>query len=611
MPRLLALRLLGCVALAALALARWLAAPGGRLPGFDNVDLWDTVMLRGAVGEWLRTGEGWRSTAVFFPVGYPILELTPNLLDHLTGALLDALLPFPVSDGLWWLLVLSLNALAGHALGRHLGGSEGAGWLGAVAFGLSEPILREANLHHAPQAMAFFGPAYLLALLRLREAPGVGRAVLAGALLAGSALAYWYQGLFFGLAGLFLLSGIPPARLLLVGLSCALLCLPALWPYLSTWGEIPLTAGAEPPPAVEMPPGIAALGAKEGFVAWHGADPLFPFQATPMDLSNRVSLALVLAAALGWRRGARRAFAGIALLGGLMVLGPVLLWEGEPVLLAGETIPLPFAALRALHPVLERLTWPERFGVLIPLGLIGLAARAPRPGLFALAVLAETLLLSRNLPLQAVDLEGRRCHAELRGGGEGAVVELPLRRPGLQAQRAGVHRRFHGRASVNPILLPPGARPPEAFERWRSERVLLRALERLDGAALDSVRAEDLAALRQDGVRFVVLDAEPGVLWSAAELRRARRALESVVGGARDLGCAVVFDLNGPPDSRDDGAAQGEEWRQRRWREVQERGVPELPTRIRPSRPRGGYDDGPAPSPGRDNETKPDLPTSP
>ena len=120
-------------------------------------------------------------------------------------------------------------------------------------------------------------------------------------------------------------------------------------------------------------------------------------------------------------------------LGAVMVLGPVLIWAQEPLRLGGHTIPLPFAGLRALHPFLERLTWPERFGVLIPLGLLALAVRAPRPTLWALALVAESVLLSHNLPLRSVDLAQRSCHAELAEGAPGGVLELPLRRPGWTA----------------------------------------------------------------------------------------------------------------------------------------------------------------------------------
>ncbi len=583
-------RVLGCLALALAMMGRWATAPLSSLPGFDNVDLWDTVMLRGAVAELLRdpARAPW-SEAVFAPGGYPILELTPNLLDHLTGALFDLLLPFPLSDGLWWLVVLSLNGLAAHALGRKLGGSEGAGWLFAAAFALSEPIAREANLHHAPQAMAFWGPWFVLALLRLRERPTAAAAALAGALLGLAGLSYWYGALFLGLGCLPLLWGIPALRLFQLGLVTAAVSAPFLLPFLLSWGEIPLTAGAEPPPAMGMPEGIAALGAREGFVAWHGNDPAFFLRREPMDISNRVSPVLLLAAVLGARQSGRGPWLWMAGLGAVMVLGPVLMWAQEPLRVGGHTIPLPFAWLRALHPFLERLTWPERFGVLIPLGLGALAVRAPRPALWGLALVIESFALSRNLPLQAVDLADRSCHAELEGGAPGAVLELPLRRPGMMSQRPGVHRRFHGRPSANPILLPPGARPPEAWEAWQDDQPLLRALDRLDKASLSAVGEAEVEALRASGVAVLLLDAEPGVLLRRTDLLRTEEALTSLLGPPVDLGCALAWWLGEGEAPFEASPEEGAAWREEAWTRKQEAEVVDLPTLIRPARNRGGW----------------------
>lgn len=593
MNRLLLSRVLGCLALALLMMSSWAADPLHRLPGFDNVDLWDTVMLRGAVASLLGDpGQAPWTQAVFAPSGYPILELTPNLLDHLTGAVFDALLPFPLSDGLWWLCVLTLNGLAAHALGLRLGGSEGAGWLGAVAFALSEPIAREANLHHAPQAMAFWGPWFVLALLRLRDAPSSGAAGLAGLLLGLAGLSYWYGALFLVLGCLPLFLGLAPLRLAQMSLVTALVSAPFLLPFLLSWGEIPLTAGAEPPPAVGMPEGIAALGAREGFVAWHGNDPAFFLRSEPMDISNRVSPVLLLAAVLGFVKGGdapRARWLWMAGLGAVMVLGPVLMWAQEPVRVGGHTIPLPFAGLRALHPFLERLTWPERFGVLIPLGLLALAVRAPRPTLWALALVVESVVLSHNLPLRSVDLAQRSCHAELAAGAPGAVLELPLRRPGMMSQRPGVHRRFHGRDSANAILLPPGTRPPEAWEQWQDGQPLLRAFDRLDRAAIEALGPDEVERLRASGVAVVALDAEPGVLLRRAELERTVEALSEVLGEPVDLGCVVAWWLDGDPP-RSAPAGEGAAWREAAWEATQQHQEEELPTLIRPARPRGGWD---------------------
>ena len=191
------LRVLGILGLVLGMMARVVRAPLTALLGFPNIDMWDTVMLRGVIADLLaHPTQLPTSNAIFYPTGYPVLQLTPNLLDHLLGAPLAWTLPFPLSDSVWWLLVLMADGLAAHRLGRRLGNSEGAGWLATVAFLLSEPIAREANLHHAPQALVFWAPLLVITLLDLRERPSTRLAVAAGALLALGALSYWYLGVF-------------------------------------------------------------------------------------------------------------------------------------------------------------------------------------------------------------------------------------------------------------------------------------------------------------------------------------------------------------------------------------------------------------------------------
>ncbi len=598
MGRPLLIRTPGYLALALLVMARVLPSADSRLVGFANIDLWDTVMLRGAVLDALAHPTTLPAThSIFFPVGYPVLQLTPNLLDHLSAAPLVALLPFPLSDNLWWLLVLALDGLAAHRLGRRLGGSEGAGWLAGAGFMLAEPLVRELNLHHAPQGMLFWAPLYLDALLALREAPSLRRAALAGLMLGMAGVSYWYLALFLVLGSLPLLLGLPLTSLAVFGAVAAAISGPLLWPYLSSWGQIPLTAGADAPPPADLPASYAALPAKEAFVAWHGNDLLFWLRRTPADTSNRVSLVLLAAALAGLRKLPRRTAASLAwatLLGAVMLLGPTLRWGEELVLLGGHPVSLPFRWLGQLHPVLERLTWPERWGILVSLGLVGLAARAPRPGLLAVLVAVESFAVSANLPARATELRTRACTTALapplgQRAGTGAVLELPLRRPGLQAVRAGVHRRFHRRPMVNAILLPPGATPPTAWQDWMDEQPLLVAIAALEeGRWPDDPGAAAVEQLRDAGVAAIVLDTDPGAVLTPGGLARTRAGLSRMLGAPLDLGCALVWWLDAdapPPQPIDDGDA----WRAEalRWKEAHP--TDSLDTLISPATDRGGW----------------------
>jgi hypothetical protein len=555
-------------------------APHATTVGFANIDALDTLSLRGLIAATSPLQAPW-TDAVFFPVGYPVLTLTPNILDHLTGALLT-LLPFPLSDNLWWLAVLTLNGLCAHRLGARLGGEPG-GWLAGVIFLMSEPLAREVNLHHAPQSMAFFAPLYLDALLALREIPSPKRAALAGLWLAGAGWSYWYLAMFLGVASLPLLIGVPLGSLAVLGGVAGLVAAPGLLPWLVLFDDLPLTAMSPPPPA--MPDAsYAALPDGQAFITQHGSDPLFWLRRTPLDTTSRVSLVALVAAILGGRGLDRRTAVGLWLLcgvGAVMVLGPYLKWGDAVVLVGGEPIPLPFRGLSSLHPFLARLTWPERWGLIVPLGLAALAARAPRPGLLALLVGAEALLVSGNLPTQSISLRHERCWSALSGA-TGAVLELPQRRPGLRIPRVTVHSRFHGRPVVNPILLPPGVEPPEAWAAWREAQPLIAWLREFEsGKWPQEPGAAAVAALRDAGVSVIALDVEPGVMLTEAQLSRYRAGLWRHLGPPIDLGCAWVWwlDTAPPPTALPDGDA----WRAESaaWKAAHP--DPDLDTLIQPS----------------------------
>ncbi|MEC7946289.1 MAG: hypothetical protein VX265_01905, partial [Myxococcota bacterium] len=264
--------------LAAVCMFTWplVLDPGAMLLGMPTIDAQDTVTLRGLTADLLAPPWDWPdSDRVFWPAGYPIGLLTPNLLDHLTAAPLVWLLPFPLADNIWWMAVLVLNGLCAHRLGRAVGGSEGAGWLAAAALLTSEPLLREANLHHAPQAMLLWGPLYVDAVLRLRRTDRPATACLAGAWLALAGQSYWYYGLFLGLGTLPLLAGIRLRTLLVLGGVAAAFCAPVLLPQLLSWDARPLTSGATVPPPTTAHSSFDAIPADQVFSAMHGNDLLW------------------------------------------------------------------------------------------------------------------------------------------------------------------------------------------------------------------------------------------------------------------------------------------------------------------------------------------------
>lgn len=556
-------------------------APGTRLPGYANVDAWDTVQLRGVVQWALARGE-WpgSSAAVYWPVGFDIGGLLPNRLDHLLAAPIVAALPFPLADTLFWWVILWAAALGGHALGRAAGGRPGAGWAGACVLLGSEALLREANLGHAPQALVAAGAWALAAALRLRAAPAARHAWALGGWLAICGLAYWYFALFLMVALAPLLWGRPLRRLAVVALVPALVWAPPLAGWLGAGAARPLL-GATPTP--DVPAAWATLGPALGFVAMHGSTLDLLWSTTPWDTTNRLGFALLLGAALGARRtadhGRRKALVGGVLLAAVMVLGPVLRGPEGPVVVGGGVLPLPFDALRALHPLLERLSWPERWGLVLPLLLGALLARAPRPALWGGLVLAETLLRSGNAPLAYQDAAGSACLAPLAGG-EGAALVLPLRRGALGAARVAFQQRHLRRPVVNPLGLPPGLSAPPAWLRWLETdpgMAFLRAVE--DGGAPPAPGESARRALAAQGLHLIVVDADPTGPLTEGGLNRYRATVGAWLGPPVDLGCALVWAVD-PSIPLPAPHPDGRGWR--RARAAASTPPPALPTLIEP-----------------------------
>jgi len=532
--------------------------PNSALLGFSNIDAHDTVTLRGAVASLISGFPAALSDGVsptlsrdlLHPIGFPILQLTPNLLDHLTAAPLALLLPFPLADNLWWMLALGACGWCAHRLGRRMGG-EGGGWLAAVAFLTSEPLLREANLHHAPQAMLFWAPLYLEAVWVARERADLRTPALAGLWLALAAMSYWYLGMFLVLGTLpLLIVALGLRRTAVVGAVAAAVAAPLLLPQLLAWDERPLTARVRAPSLGAAVEAFSELDEGLRFKAWHGADPLFPWRPTPMDTSSRLSMVLVAAAiagALRFPRAVALALAAIPALGAVMVLGPVLRWGETAVTVGGDPILLPFEYLGRLHPTLGRLTWPERWGVLLPIGLVALASRAPRPLLLAALVLVENAVFSANLPLQLTPLRGELCWRALSSA-SGAVIELPLRRAALRSGRVGIHQRLHGRPVVNPLSLPPGVMLPDAWRAWSRSQPLIAYLRAFEGGAWPpDPGAEAVRSIRAAGVSAVAVDVEPNRLLTDGGINRYRGGLSRHLGPPIDLGCALVWWLDSAP----------------------------------------------------------------
>ncbi|MFT5585549.1 MAG: hypothetical protein ACI9VR_003141 [Cognaticolwellia sp.] len=574
------------------------------LPGFPNVDSGDTVWLRGLVGPTLLSPSEWpTSYDVFWPSGYPVLLLTPNVMDHTLGGMLGWVFPFPLADNLLWVGSLLAAALAAHHLGRTLAvgrkglSREGAGWLMGLGWIACDALLREVNLHHAPQTLCFWIPLYLACFHRLLQPSGRWRdAFGAGLFILGAALSYWYLALFAALGSLPMLlgaaRGMSRQSWMRFGAAAGialLFALPALAPFALSWDQLPLTSPESAPAPLNLPADYSALAAAKQFEAGHGAPLWFPFVSGPIDRSNRISWVLTLGtlAALGlaWRQGKLKTllpWLAMAAVAYIMILGPWLKWGEELVLIGGNPVSMPFEWLGWVHPFLDRLTWPERWGMILPLGLLAAACmHLPRPGLWGSFLVIEAMLLSGNAPIQTQDLSEEMAWTVVAAA-DGAVLELPLRRDGLHAPVVGRHQRMHGHPVVNPLLLPPGAPMPDDWQAWTQAQELLIWLEALESGGKPAPPPESARQdLAKQGVGAVALDALPGNLLPKNRLNRRIRELSQGLGEPEDHGAVVIWWLR-PPAPHAKPTVDGAQWRASADRSLGLTPVPEFESLIDP-----------------------------
>jgi hypothetical protein len=279
----------------------------------------------------------------------------------------------------------------------------------------------------------------------------------------------------------------------------------------------------------------------------------------------------------------------VAAIGGVLVMGPFLKMGEAPVLVAGYAIPLP-GWLLSLSSFLGRLHWPQRWGLLVPLGLLPLAVRAPKPAWWAGAALLEALLLSANAPLTTTPTSAFSGWRALAAA-PGAVLVLPVDRGGQAGPSFAFAYRTAGRPlGVNPFV-PPGAPLPTAWKAWRAQSPFLRWADAeglsprpgAHGASTgqpEALPGNAVDALRADGFSAIALDATPGGPLSAGDIVGARRVLEPALGVPVDYGSAIVWWID-PGVTPPAGVPDGDAWRSSQRERLKDAPTPP-PTTFRP-----------------------------
>jgi hypothetical protein len=456
-------------------------------------------------------------------------------------------------------VALAFSATAMFLLVRHLTASFVAAFVAGLVYAFNS-----LTLHELPRAHVLSVQWWPLALLWLDRYRAGGRrrdAILAAAALALQGLSGTYYLVYTALlAPLWLIvvalgrpRPAPPMRPLLVALAVAAVCGAALlWPYAAQVHGLGFekgwTGGADALAYLEPPP--------RGLI-W----PALPLAPRRSEIPHFVGLITLVLAAVGlwrfWRDRARTGAVGTcalaaAAMGFVFSLGPV-------VHVAGRRIGTgPYELLYRFIPPLRAMAGPERFGVLVPLGLAVLAgigvpaivARRPRSTVLAEGgMLAILVLLDHwSVPGLAAEVPAGPdlppVYEWLAHDAHTPLVELPLYPSRARKQWAAYlyFSTYHWR----PVPIGRTSFYPPAHE------FLVRMLEGFpdDGA---------LAALDRLGIDTVVV--HPRV-WTEEERAARLAALEAqprlhlvqAFAGAPDarfsalaLGDERVYRVTGPP----------------------------------------------------------------
>jgi len=447
------------------------------------------------------------------------------------------------------LAVLTANGVAGWVLARAAGAGPWAALLGAAATGRWAYTLQEAGSGRFSQVSVFWLLFFLAAWLGFLAQPDRRRALGAAALLAATSFFYWYYGLFGVLAGGVLLvvrgRGAPPVRLLATFAGTFLLLIgPWAVLFIQPWSSIPGT-GDE----LMVFPHPEALR--------DATLPVLPFRVGEGRLAGHAMVAplwlLGLAgAALSMRR---------ALRGDRLALGLLLCWLVFAALALGPAFTrAPYTVLYGLAAPLRRFWWPVRhLAVAVPLwGVFAALALSATPvrgrwraliPLTALGVAASIgpLLRSQGAPavahLTTVSLPHRGLSA-LAKLPDGVLLEPPLSPEAASAQHHLALQILHGKTLLTGHAMWVRRVRPPAWDRFVAANSLLDGLQSIErGRGADRLVFDpaDLAALEQQGVRWVSLNRALFTLNLRDLVHTYRRLFDALFGSPviRDTGMWV------------------------------------------------------------------------
>lgn len=525
------------------------AALGSAVWG-DRFDAWTTLWLIDHLHHRLADGTLTAvTTDILFPVGYNLWSFGHAMLQVLGVGLMFLGIPLVPAYNLLLIAGFATSGLAAHGLGYALSRNHAAGFVAGIVFATSPYLYGEGAAGCIELVAAGLLPLYAWTLVRVARAPGWRTAAVSAVVLAIVGPFNWYYTLFAGMLGLGIV-----AWQLVEGRARA-----AGWMVLAMLVAASADAPLIPLVRRETPtrPPLSAELFEDG-AAWErklrmsdGRTPLKeltaelleqhdamqvvensttvdalvrarftvnPLESTPGWLAFAVG---VIGAAVSRRRGA--GWAVIALGATVLTLGPFLrLNETPPLSHASGSTPLPYYYAYQYLPLFSKAYRPYRIGVitLTCCAALGAAATALLAnelrqrwivlGVAGLGVVAVTQ------PFWAGDRPGLRplsdpaipeVYRRLRDLPDGAVVELPLQYQPLTVANSRfqynqiAHR--HPTLNCNQLIRRTDLL---AFEQYITGNAFLSSIVDI-GRRLPpyTFTAGDLAAMRADGFRYVVL----------------------------------------------------------------------------------------------------------
>lgn len=443
----------------------------------------------------------YRSEMIYHPVGTGLESLPMSLVQTLPAVPLTLAFGPLVAFNLLVLISFWFAGFAASLWIRSLCGDSVAALMGGVMFSFAP-----YHYLYIPQiGMAAIGflPLFFLADLWYSRQGGCARGLLAGGALGLVGLGAWYYGIIAGLAAVVLSvvrlarkDGLPTRDRVLSEACYWLGCLVVLAPVV-----------------LRILPAYVGQAHAEGGAERVGMGLIMEsFKGTPVTVAlwSFCGIATLALAAVGCL--SKRRVAGLMAL----VVGFFVLSLGMRVSFGELSIPLPYAVLTNL-PVVSAIRFPDRFFVMVLLGLAALAAFGAQRLLVRVEHKPWICALLIALPLAEFwpgTLQGVSAPADVPvpaagEGHAGAVVHLPLTYKHLDGETL-YHQTRHERAVAGGYLTRPD---PGVVARLMRDP----ALGAFAGRPADILPVDLAQRLRDSGIAFVCVHRRPAVAGAEVE----------------------------------------------------------------------------------------------